>query len=234
MADTPVAIVTAAGRGMGEAISRALRDRGYELALMSNGGGAEALADELGVTGMSGSVTDPEALEALVSEAVGRHGRIDAVVNNTGHAPKGPLLEISDDDWHLGLDLILLNVVRMARIVTPHLVAAGGGSIVNISTFATFEPTPAFPVSASFRAALADFTKLYADEYGRHGIRINNVLPGFVENYEIDDETRAGIALGRSARLTEIAGTVAFLLSDDAGYITGQNIRVDGGITRSV
>ncbi len=229
-----VAIVTAAGRGMGAAIARELAARDYDLALMSNGGGAEALAGELGGVGMTGSVTDAGDLEALVNRAMDAYGRIDAVVNNTGHPPKGPLLEISDADWHLGLDLVMLNVVRMARLVTPIMQEQGGGAMVNISTFAAFEPDPAFPVSSSLRTALASFTKLYADRYAADGIRMNNILPGFVDSYPESEQSLRRIPMGRYASVVEIAKTARFLVSADAGYITGQNIRVDGGITRSV
>ncbi len=229
-----VAIVTAAGRGMGAAIARELAARDYDLALMSNGGGAEALAGELGGVGMTGSVTDAGDLEALVNRAMDAYGRIDAVVNNTGHPPKGPLLEIPDADWHLGLDLVMLNVVRMARLVTPIMQEQGGGAMVNISTFAAFEPDPAFPVSSSLRTALASFTKLYADRYAADGIRMNNILPGFVDSYPESEQSLRRIPMGRYASVVEIAKTARFLVSADAGYITGQNIRVDGGITRSV
>jgi NAD(P)-dependent dehydrogenase (short-subunit alcohol dehydrogenase family) len=156
------------------------------------------------------------------------------VVNSTGHPPKGSLLEIDDAAWHAGLDMALLNVVRMARLVTPVMERQGGGAWVNISTYAAFEPEPSFPVSGSLRAALASFAKLYADLYAAANIRMNNLLPGFIESLPETEERRARIPMGRYGRLEEIAKTAAFLLSEDAGYITGQNLRVDGGITRSV
>lgn len=229
-----VAIITAAGQGIGAAIARELSADGYRVSLLSSSGGAISLAQELGGIGMTGSVTSPADLAQLVDSTLTHYGRIDAVVNNTGHPPKGELLDISDDDWHRGLDLLVLNVVRMARLVTPVFVRQGGGVMVNISTFSAFEPKAAFPVSSSLRSALAGFTKLYADRYAADGIRINNVLPGYMDNYPESAENLSKIPMKRYARVQEVARTVRFLLSDDAGYITGQNIRVDGGITHSI
>ena len=129
---------------------------------------------------------------------------------------------------------MVLNVVRIARLVTPAMLRQGGGAIINVSTFSAFEPSPTFPLSSSLRAALAGFTKLYADRYAADGIRMNNILPGYIESFEIDDETRESIPMQRRGTVEEIAKSVAFLVSDDASYITGQNLRVDGGLTRSV
>jgi NAD(P)-dependent dehydrogenase (short-subunit alcohol dehydrogenase family) len=229
-----VAIITAAGKGIGAAIARELADCGYKVSLLSNSGGALKLAQELGGFGMTGSVTEPADLAQLVDSSMEKYGRIDAVVNNTGHPPKGDLLNISDDEWRLGLDLLILNVVRMARLVTPIFLKQGGGAIVNISTFSAFEPELAFPVSSTLRAGLASFIKLYANRYAETGIRINNVLPGYMDNYPESEDNLAKIPMQRYARVQEIAKTVRFLLSDDAGYITGQNIRADGGLTRSI
>lgn len=229
-----VAIVTAAGKGVGAAIARELAAAGYSLSLLSNSDGALQLAPELGGIGMIGSVTEPADLEKLVHSTLEKFGRIDALVNNTGHPPKGDLLEIPDDAWHLGLDMLVLNVVRMARLVTPAFVKQGGGAIVNISTFSAFEPRLSFPVSSTLRSGLASFTKLYADRYAEFGIRMNNVLPGYMDNYPETEENLAKIPMKRHGKVQEIAKTVRFLLSDDAGYITGQNLRADGGLTHSI
>jgi NAD(P)-dependent dehydrogenase (short-subunit alcohol dehydrogenase family) len=233
-ATAKVAIVTAAGRGIGAAAARELAGRGWRLALLSPSGGAQRLAAELGGIGLTGSVTVPDDLKKLVDQALDRFGRIDGVVNHTGHPPKGPLLEIPDADWHKGLDMLLLNIVRMARLVTPVMTRQGGGAIVNILTYATFEPEPLFPVSATIRAAAASFAKLYADEHAKAGIRMNNLLPGFIDSLPETPERKARIPLGRYGTVAEMAKTIAFLLSPDSGYITGQNIRIDGGLTRHV
>lgn len=228
------AIVTAGGSGMGAACARELASRGYAVALMSPSGKAEALARELGGLGLTGSVTEQADLESLVGETLDRYGRIDGVINSTGHPPSGEILELTDEQWHGALDLVVLNVVRIARLVTPVMARQGGGAIVNVSTFSAFEPSPVFPLSSSLRAALAGFTKLYSDRYAAEGVRMNNILPGFIESFEIDEETRRSIPMRRQGSVAEIAKTAVFLLSNDSGYVTGQNIRVDGGLTRSV
>jgi NAD(P)-dependent dehydrogenase (short-subunit alcohol dehydrogenase family) len=228
------AIVTAAGSGIGAACARELASRGYAVVLMSPSGRAEDLAKELGGLGLTGSVTEVADLESLVGETLDRYGRVDGVVNSTGHPPSGELLELTDEQWHGALDLVVLNVARMARLVTPVMLRQGGGAIVNVSTFSAFEPSPVFPLSSSLRAALAGFTKLYADRYAAEGVRMNNVLPGFLESFEIDEETRRSIPMQRRGSVAEVAKTAAFLLSEDSGYVTGQNVRVDGGLTRSV
>lgn len=233
-ADNKVAILTAAGTGMGAGIARHLANDGYNVAILSSSGAGEALATELGGVGVTGSNRSNEDLATLVTKTIDRWGRVDVVVNSAGHGPKGPVLEMSDDDWHMGMEVYLLNVIRIARLVTPHMQRQSGGSIVNISTFATFEPDPLFPTSGVFRAGLAAFTKLYADEFASDAIRMNNVLPGFIDSLPESDERRNRIPFGRYGTVAEVAGTVAFLASEAASYITGQNLRIDGGLTKSV
>ena len=234
MATGKVAVVTAAGRGMGAAIARELAAQGWSLALLSPSGAAERLAGELGGFGLTGSVTEPGDLERLVDGTMDRHGRIHAVVNNTGPVPKGDLLDHDDDAWHASLDMVLLNVVRMARLVTPVMRDQGGGAIVNVSTFSAFEPSLDYPVSSTLRAGLGSFTKLYAERYAADNIRMNNILPGFIDSLPHGEDKAAKVPMRRIGSVAEIAKTAAFLLGDGAGYITGQNLRVDGGLTRGV
>jgi NAD(P)-dependent dehydrogenase (short-subunit alcohol dehydrogenase family) len=145
-----------------------------------------------------------------------------------------PILDIPDADWHTGMEVYFLSAVRPIRLVTPIMEAQGGGAIVNISTAWAFEPSAMFPTSAVFRAGLASFTKIFAETYAPKNIRMNNVLPGWIDSLPATDEQRDGVPMARYGRAEEIAATIVFLLSDGAGYITGQNIRVDGGFTRSV
>lgn len=232
--EQPVALLTAAGSGIGAAAARKLAAEGWRVAILSPSGRGAALAESLGGLGVSGSNLEPADLQRLVEGAVQRWGRIDAVVNSAGHGPKGALLEISDADWQLGMDYYLLHVVRMVRLVTPLMQKQRRGAIVNVSTYATFEPEAAFPTSGVFRAGLAAFAKLYADQYAADGLRMNNVLPGFIDSLPEKAERRARIPMGRYGRVDEVGELIAFLASDRSSYITGQNIRIDGGLTRSV
>jgi NAD(P)-dependent dehydrogenase (short-subunit alcohol dehydrogenase family) len=234
MSDEKVAIITAGGSGMGAAAARRLAADGFRIAILSSSGKGEALAKELGGLGVTGSNQSNEDLTRLVEGAVERWGRIDALVNSAGHGPRAPLLELTDDDWHRGMEVYFLNVVRPTRLVTPVMQRQKSGAIVNVSTFATFEPDPAFPTSGVFRAGLAAYTKLFADRYAADNIRMNNVLPGFIDSLPEKPEFRARIPMGRYGRVAEVAELIALLASDRAAYITGQNIRIDGGITRSV
>lgn len=229
-----VAVITAGGSGMGAAAAYRLATDGYRVAILSSSGKGEALANELGGVGVTGSNLVPADLARLVDLTMERWGRVDVLVNSAGTGPRAPVLELTDEDWHQGLEAYFLNAVRPIRLVTAAMKAQRSGSIINIATYATFEPDPLFPTSGVFRAGLAAFTKLFADKYAPDNIRINNLLPGFIDSKPEREEFRARIPMQRYGRTQEIAATIAFLASDGAGYITGQNIRVDGGLTRSV
>jgi len=234
MAAERVALVTAGGSGMGAAAARRLAADGYRVAILSSSGKGEALAAELGGLGVTGSNKSNDDLKRLVDGAISRWGRIDVLVNSAGHGPRAPILQLTDEQWHTGLDTYLLNVIRPTRLVTPVMQAQKSGVIINISTAWTFEPSAMFPTSAVFRAGLAAFTKIFTDTYAADNIRMNNVLPGWIDSLPATEERRRTVPLGRYGKAEEIAATIAFLASDGAAYITGQNIRVDGGLTRSV
>ena len=219
---------------MGAQAVRALHDQGYRVAVLSSSGKGETLALALGGLGVTGSNRSQADLQRLVDETVERWGRIDVLVNSAAHGPRAAVAELSDEDWHEGLEVYLLGVVRAVRSVLPVMLEQGSGSIVNISTFATFEPEAAFPTSGVFRAGLAAYAKLFADQYADRGLRMNNVLPGFVDSFPEQEAIRARIPMQRYGTTREIAEVIAFLASPAASYVTGQNLRVDGGLTRSV
>ena len=229
-----VAIVTGASRGMGAACARELASRGYKTVIMARSDEVEVLAAEIGAIAVRGSVTEVADIQKVVDQTLDAYGRVDAVVNSTGHPPGGPILDISDADWHAGMDMVMLNVVRMARVVAPLMVRQGGGAIANISTYSALEPNSSFPVSSCLRAALAGFTKLFADSYADKNVRMNNVLPGYIDSFPPDPDIVKALPMKRYGTVQEIAKTAAFLVSEDSGYITGQNILVDGALARGI
>ncbi|HWK96290.1 MAG TPA: SDR family oxidoreductase [Pseudolabrys sp.] len=229
-----VAIVTAGGSGMGAACARKLAAEGYKVAILSSSGKGEALARELGGIGVTGSNQSNDDVKRLVDETMAKWGRVDALVNSAGHGPRDEILKITDEQWHTGMDVYLLSAIRPARLVAPIMAAQKKGAIVNISTAWAFEPSPMFPTSGVFRAGLAAFTKLFADQYAASNVRMNNVLPGWIDSLPQQDARRDSVPMQRYGKAEEIAATVAFLVSDGAGYITGQNLKVDGGLMRGI
>ena len=229
-----VALIVGGGSGIGADAARKMSEMGYDVGVMSSSGKGEALGNSLGGLGFTGSFLSADDLGAFVNAAMEKFGRIDAVINCTGHGPKGDIMDISDDDWHLGMDYYFMNVVRMTKLVLPIMQKQGKGSIVNISTFAAFEPDPDFPTSAVFRASLAGYTKLFSNKYAAENIRMNNILPGFIDSLPEKQDRVDRIPAGRYARVEELSETVAFFASDASSYVTGQNLRVDGGLTTSV
>ncbi|CAH1658519.1 SDR family oxidoreductase [Hyphomicrobiales bacterium] len=229
-----VALVTAGGSGMGAAAARRLAADGFQVGILSSSGKGEALARELGGIGVTGSNQSNDDLRRFVDLAIERWGRIDALVNSAGHGPRAPILDITDEDWHRGLDVYLMNVIRPVRLVAPIMQRQKSGAIVNISTAWAFEPSAMFPTSAVFRAGLASFTRIFVDTYAADNIRMNNVLPGWIDSLPGTEERRQSVPMQRYGTSAEIAGAIAFLVSPDGAYVTGQNLRVDGGLTRSV
>lgn len=231
---TKTAIVTAGGSGMGAAAARKLTHDGFKVAILSSSGKGEAVAKELGGIGVTGSNQSNDDLKKLVDQAMAAWGRIDVLVNSAGHGPRDQILKITDEQWHGGMDTYLLNVIRPTRLVAPIMVSQKAGAIINISTAWVFEPSPMFPTSAVFRAGLAAFTKIFADQYAADNVRMNNVLPGWIDSLPETEERRKSVPMQRYGTSEEIAATIAFLASKDAAFITGQSLRVDGGMTRSV
>lgn len=248
MSEIKVAIVTGSGQGIGRGCAIEMANAGFRVSLMSPSERSIELAAELGGIGRRGSVTETTDLQALVDETIAAYGRIDAVVSNMGHGGgvpdairtvgfdpdfDGPLLNLPDSLWHESLDMYVLNVVRMARIVTPIMIEQRGGTFVNISSMNAVEPRAPYPMSM-LRGALHGFAKLYGDRYARYNIRMNNLMPGFCENVSLSPVALRSIPAQRPATFAEIGKICAFLASDAAAYVNGQNILADGGMNRAV
>jgi NAD(P)-dependent dehydrogenase (short-subunit alcohol dehydrogenase family) len=248
MTEVKVALMTGTGQGIGRGCAVEMAKAGYKVSLMSPSNRSVELAEDLGGIGRRGSVLDVDDLQAMIDDTMSKYGRIDAIVSNMGHGGSvpeaiktvgfdpdfdGPLLELSDALWHESLDMYVLNVVKIARIVTPILIDQGGGAFVNISSMNTIEPRAQYPMSM-LRGALHSFSKLYGDRYARHNIRMTNLLPGFCENVSLTEFARRSIPAQRPASFEEIGQTCVFLASDGARYINGQSILADGGMNRAV
>ncbi|TGT39116.1 SDR family oxidoreductase [Mesorhizobium sp. M8A.F.Ca.ET.165.01.1.1] len=234
MSSEKTAVIVAGGSGMGAAAAKRLAAEGFKVAILSSSGKGEALAKELGGIGVTGSNQSNEDLQRLADLTLERYGRIDVLVNSGGHGPRAPILEITDEQWHTGMDVYLMNVIRPVRIVAPQMIKQKGGAIINISTAWVAEPNAMFPTSAVFRAGLAAYTKIFSNTYASDNVRMNNVLPGWIDSLPATEERRDNVPMQRYGTSEEIAATIAFLASEGAGYITGQSIRVDGGVIRAL
>ncbi|MBI4784065.1 MAG: SDR family oxidoreductase [Oscillatoriophycideae cyanobacterium NC_groundwater_1537_Pr4_S-0.65um_50_18] len=230
MSSKKVVIVTAASRGIGAGCARELAAQGYAVSLFARSPSVIDLAQELGGIAVQGSLSNAQDLEALVQTTLNQFGRIDAVVNSFGDPPRPDLLEISDDLWLGKFEMLFLSVVRLARLVTEPMRQQGGGAIVNISACDSQEPSLGTPFSGTLRAAMEGFTKLYAQRYRGDRIRMNCVAPYFVAD-SLEElagwDVPSDLMWGRPATYAELAKTVAFLISDDARFITGTTLKVD-------
>lgn len=229
-----VCVIIGGGSGMGAAVAREMDKRNYDLALMSPSENCEILRNELGGIAVRGKAENATDLQELFNTTMNKYGRIDSLLIHVGGPPKGDLLEISDEDWITANEMVLLPVIRMSKLVTPIMQAQGGGSIVNITTFSAFEPSLTFPTSSVYRVGVSSFTKLYSDRYGADNIRMNCLLPGFTDSLDLPQRFADMSVFKRLASAEEQAKAAAFLLTEDSSYITGQSIRNDGGVTRSM
>jgi 3-oxoacyl-[acyl-carrier protein] reductase len=255
-----VALVNAASRGLGRGIAEALAAEGARLVISSRSQEAiERTAAEIAkqyggeVAPVGADVSRPEAAETLVGEAIGRFGQLDILVNNSGGPPGGYFADFDDAAWQNAFELLLLNVVRMVRASVPHLRASGHGRVVNVASTSVRQPIKGLILSNSLRAGVVGLAKTLSDELAPDQITVNTVLPGRIltdrlregflapareAGMPVDDLARREVAkevpLGRVGETEDMASLVAYLCSDQAAYITGQLIAVDGGQVRGI
>ncbi|MCR9137693.1 MAG: SDR family oxidoreductase [Alphaproteobacteria bacterium] len=254
----PVCIITGASGGIASGIARELSARDYRLILLSRSGCGD-LAEELDQTGIAGSVLVEADMEAAAALAIERHGRLDCAVFSGGRqadilkaydiAPAPPAsgesfsfdpaylrepFDIPFEAWHANYDMNVLGPMRLLKAVLPPMRAQGAGAFVALSGIEALQPRMPYPLGPN-RLALHGFAKLLSDRFAGDGIRINCVAPGLMENAadEFPDGWKEMVPAGRYGAVSEIAATVAFLLSPEAGYITGQTLVADGGVNRN-
>src|SRR6266481_5321994 len=254
-----VAIVGGASKGLGRACAQVLADEGAKLALCSRSQkdldkAAQEIHDtaRADVLAFAGDLDRPETVRDLVAATVGRFGRLDILVNNSGGPPLARAHNATEEQWATALQRSLLFFARMSREAIPHLKRQGGGRIINILASTVYQPIPNLALSGATRMGVVAFAKSLADEVGRDGILVNNVYPGSIMSERMLSNVTArakelGIsveealaqratetAVGRIGDPRDMAYLVAFLASGKASYITGTTILVDGGLVRSV
>ncbi|HJQ37129.1 MAG TPA: SDR family oxidoreductase [Thermoanaerobaculia bacterium] len=241
-----VAMVAAASKGLGRAIAEALQAEGARVSGFARS--IEAWSEDM--LAVQGDITKPEDLQRWFEETVARFGQVDILVTNTGGPPAAPFLQLSEEQWKLGVDSTLMNVVRLCRLVIPDMQQRKWGRILHLTSFVAKQPVELLTVSSTLRAGLSALTKTLADQVAGDGILVNAILPGHFltdrqkhlgeiraeqQGITLDEyfaRTQATIPLRRYGRADELASVAAFLCSERASYLTGASIQVDGGLYR--
>lgn len=252
-----IAMVAAASKGLGRATAESLAAEGVKVSICARS--LESLEDAKRsiesaggeVLAVACDVTKADDLQRWFDETVARFGQVDILVTNTGGPPAAPFMKLTEEQWHLGVESTLMNVVRLCRLVIPSMQERKWGRIVHITSLVAKQPTELLTVSSTLRAGLSGLTKTLADQVAKDGITVNCALPG---HYLTDRQTQLSeirakdegitpdeyleraaknIPMGRYGRPQELADVITFLCSERASFLTGASIQVDGGQIRS-
>jgi 3-oxoacyl-[acyl-carrier protein] reductase len=251
-----VAMIAAASKGIGKACALALAAEGCKVSICSRNAvelekvrtAASEYAEALAVTADVASAADLERWYQQTSE---RFGQIDILVTNTGGPPVSRFMQLSDEQWHAGVESTLMNVVRLSRLVVPGMQERKWGRLIHLTSLVAKQPTDELTISSTIRAGLSGLTKTQANQFGPDHITVNAVLMGHIltdRQYHIADvrvkeqgityeqyfeQQAAAIPLRRLGEPHEVGEVVAFLASERASYISGVSLQVDGGLIRS-
>ena len=249
-----IAIVLAASKGLGKAIATALSAEGAKVIIGSRDE-TELNKTAQGIQQLTGNevmaipvdVADGDQIKALIQKTVDTFGRIDILLNNGGGPPFDKFENFDDGAWQKAFELTLLSFARTSRLVLPHMQKTGSGRIINIISGSVKSVLNNSVLSTSMRMGVVGMAKLMADEFGQYNITVNNVAPGMIltdrlkhtlpkgaDPQEALKERATNIPLGRIGKPEELAALVTFLASEQAGYITGTTIQVDGGANRGI
>ena len=237
------AIVCGASSGIGLAIAESLAAEGANVAMFARRRELlEREAERIGALAIQGDVTDPRARERLVQRTVDAFGGVDVLVNNSGGPPRGPALEITRESIEAAVDLLLVSAVELTRLCLPYLGRSNRGRVINIESSSVKEPIDNLALSNAVRPGVIGWAQTLAREVGTRGITVNSIAPGRINTERLEEvypdgpseSDLATIALRRLGDPREVAGVVAFLCSDQAAYVTGAVVAVDGGLTRSL
>jgi 3-oxoacyl-[acyl-carrier protein] reductase len=254
-----VALVAGASQGMGRATALGFAREGAKVAICARGEAAlneaaEMIRKQTGgvVLAMVADMAKAEDIKKFVNQSAEHFGRLDIIVNNAGGPPPGEFLKFTDEDWNNAYNLSFMSTMRMTREAVPHMRKAGGGRVINITSYSVKEPITGLVLSNAVRSAVIGLAKTLSRELAQDNILINNICPGRIDTEraqklnkaradrvgrpveEINKEMAAEVPLGRYGTAAEAADVIVFLGSERASYLTGTTIQIDGGLIRGI